>query len=39
VTSQIAGTLATLSLLGQAIDHSVPVASFGDGIVVRHVVS
>ena len=37
VTGQIIGTLATLPILQQAIDHSVPVASFGDGIVVRRV--
>jgi hypothetical protein len=35
VTGQIIGTLATLPILQQAINHSVPVASFGDGIVVR----
>jgi hypothetical protein len=37
VTNQIIGTLATLPLLTQAVDHSVPVASFGGGIVVRRV--
>jgi hypothetical protein len=37
VTGQIIGTLATLPILQQAISHSVPVASFGDGIVVRRV--
>jgi 4-amino-4-deoxy-L-arabinose transferase-like glycosyltransferase len=37
VTGQIIGTVATLPILQQAIDHSVPVASFGDGIVVRRV--
>ena len=37
VTGQIIGTLATLPILQQAIDHSVPVAGFGDGIVVRRV--
>jgi len=37
VTGQIIGTLATLPILQQAIDHSVPVASFGGGIVVRRV--
>jgi 4-amino-4-deoxy-L-arabinose transferase-like glycosyltransferase len=37
VTGQIIGTLATLPILQQAINHSVPVASFGDGIVVRRV--
>ena len=37
MTGQIIGTLATLPILQQAIDHSVPVASFGDGIVVRRV--
>jgi hypothetical protein len=37
VTGQIVGTLATLPILRQAIDHSVPVAGFGDGIVVRRV--
>jgi len=37
VTSQIVGTLAQLPLLTQAVDHSVPVASFGGGIVVRRV--
>jgi hypothetical protein len=39
MTNQISGTLTTLPLLAQAVDHSVPVASFGDGIVVRRVVS
>jgi hypothetical protein len=39
VTGQIIGTLATLPILQQAIDHSVPVASFGGGIVVRRVVA
>ena len=37
VTGQIIGTVATLPILQQAIEHSVPVASFGDGIVVRRV--
>jgi 4-amino-4-deoxy-L-arabinose transferase-like glycosyltransferase len=37
VTGQIIGTLATLPILQQAISHSVPVARFGDGIVVRRV--
>jgi 4-amino-4-deoxy-L-arabinose transferase-like glycosyltransferase len=37
VTGQIIGTLATLPILQQAINHSVPVASFGDGVVVRRV--
>ena len=37
VTGQIIGTLDTLPILQQAIDHSVPVANFGDGIVVRRV--
>jgi hypothetical protein len=37
VTSQVVGTLAQLPLLTQAVDHSVPVASFGGGIVVRRV--
>ena len=37
VTGQIIGTLATLPILQQAIDHSVPVARFGDGIVIRRV--
>jgi hypothetical protein len=37
VTGQIIGTLATLPILQQAIDHSVPVATFGGGIVVRRV--
>ncbi len=37
VTSQIVGTLAQLPLLTQAVDHSVPVARFGGGIVVRRV--
>ena len=39
VTPQIIGTLATLPILQQAINHSVPVARFGNGIVVRHVVT
>ncbi len=39
VTSQVIGTLATLPLLTQAVANSVPVASFGDGIVVRRVIS
>ncbi|MGD0698465.1 MAG: hypothetical protein ABSA02_01135 [Trebonia sp.] len=38
VTGQIIGTLAALPILRQAINHSVPVASFADGIVVRRVV-
>ena len=37
VTSQIVGTLAQLPLLTQAVDHSVPVARFGGGIIVRRV--
>jgi hypothetical protein len=39
-TSQIIGTLATLPLLQQAINHSVAIATFGSGsdaIVVRRV--
>ena len=39
VTGQIIGTLATLPILQQAINHSVPVASFGGGIVVRRVIA
>jgi len=39
VTGQIIGTLATLPILQQAISHSVPVASFADGIIVRRVVA
>lgn len=38
VTGQIIGTLATLPILQQAINHSVPVARFSGGIVVRRVV-
>jgi hypothetical protein len=37
VTGQIIGTLAALPILQQAINHSVPVARFGNGIVVRRV--
>lgn len=37
VTGQIIGTLATLPILQQAISHSVPVARFAGGIVVRRV--
>jgi 4-amino-4-deoxy-L-arabinose transferase-like glycosyltransferase len=37
VTGQVIGTLATLPILQQAISHSVPVARFGNGIVVRRV--
>ena len=37
VIGQIIGTLATLPILQQAINHSVPVAGFADGIVVRRV--
>jgi 4-amino-4-deoxy-L-arabinose transferase-like glycosyltransferase len=39
VTGQIIGTLATLPILRQAIRHSVPVASFAGGIVVRRVIT
>ena len=39
VTGQIIGTLATLPILQQAINHSVPVASFGGGVVVRRVIA
>ena len=39
VTGQLTVTLATLPLLAQAVGHSVPVASFDGGIVVRRVVS
>ncbi len=39
LTNQISGTLGSLPLLAQAVDHSVPIASFGDGIVVRRVVN
>jgi 4-amino-4-deoxy-L-arabinose transferase-like glycosyltransferase len=38
VTGQIIGTLATLPILQQAINHSVPVARFSGGVVVRRVV-
>jgi hypothetical protein len=38
VSGQIVGSLGTLPILRQAIGHSVPVASFGDGVVVRRVV-
>ncbi|HEX4090202.1 MAG TPA: phospholipid carrier-dependent glycosyltransferase [Trebonia sp.] len=37
VTPQIMGTLATLPILQQAINHSVQVAGFGGGIAVRRV--
>jgi hypothetical protein len=36
---QFDGQLGQLPLLKQAFDHSVPVANFGDGIVVRHVIT
>jgi 4-amino-4-deoxy-L-arabinose transferase-like glycosyltransferase len=40
VAGQNGGTPATLPILQQAINHSVPVASFGDGaVVVRRVVT
>jgi len=39
VTSQMLGTLATLPILQQVISHSVPVAKFSNGIVVRRVVT
>jgi Dolichyl-phosphate-mannose-protein mannosyltransferase len=39
LTGQIMETLATLPILQQAISHSVAVASFGDGIVVRRVIA
>jgi 4-amino-4-deoxy-L-arabinose transferase-like glycosyltransferase len=38
VSGQLMGSLGTLPILRQAIRHSVPVASFGDGVVVRRVV-
>jgi 4-amino-4-deoxy-L-arabinose transferase-like glycosyltransferase len=38
LTSQVAGTLGSMPLLQQAFDHSVPVAGFPGGIVVRRVV-
>jgi hypothetical protein len=39
VTGQIIGSLATLPILQQAISHSVPVASFGNGVVIRRVMA
>jgi len=39
VTSQMLGTIATLPILQQVINHSVPVAKFSNGIVVRRVVT
>jgi hypothetical protein len=39
MTGQIAGTLATIPILQQAIRHSVTVASFTDGVVVRRVIT
>jgi len=39
VTSQMLGTLATLPILQQVISHSVLVAKFSNGIVVRRVVT
>ena len=38
VSGQILGSLGTLPILQQAIGHSVPVASFSGGVVVRRVV-
>ncbi|TVZ07169.1 hypothetical protein EAS64_07655 [Trebonia kvetii] len=38
ISDQIAGTIAGIPLLQQAVNHSVPVARFGDGLVVRRVV-
>jgi 4-amino-4-deoxy-L-arabinose transferase-like glycosyltransferase len=39
LSDELDGQLGQLPLLKQAVDHSVPVASFGDGIVVRRVSS
>jgi hypothetical protein len=38
VSGQLMGSLGALPILLQAIGHSVPVASFGDGVVVLRVV-
>ena len=38
MSDQIVGTIAGIPLLQQAVNHSVPVARFGGGLVVRRVV-
>jgi hypothetical protein len=37
MSDQIVGTIAGIPLLQQAVNHSVPVAKFGGGLVVRRV--
>ena len=38
VSDQLMGSLGTLPILQQAMSHSVPVATFGDGMAVLRVV-
>jgi 4-amino-4-deoxy-L-arabinose transferase-like glycosyltransferase len=38
VTGQVTWSLATLPVLQQVLNHSVPVATFGNGVVIRRVI-